>query len=320
MKNIVVENTLYSLFIYLLLKKDWENDIFILFGDFNYLNIKGDNFYIDKIFSIKKNFIKFYYNKIKFLIFLIKKNIFFNNKVNFYGNYDYMDFMILNRNIYILEDGTINYVNINNKKTKIIQSILRFKNPFFFSSNYKHCIKKRYLTGLASIPSEIEANVEIIDLKNLWRKKSTFEREKILELFNFSIEKIKIYKEKKYILFTQPLSEDDVISEEEKIRLYMKILKDYDNSKVVIKIHPREKTKYSKFFKKALIIEDRFPAELLNMFGIKFEKAITIFSTAALTVDKNIKVDWYGTEVHPKILERFGSMEKIMKTNAYIKE
>ena len=62
-----------------------------------------------------------------------------------------------------------------------------------------------------------------------------------------------------------------------------------------------------------------FPAELLTLLDIHFKKAITIFSTAALT-DSKVKVDFYGTEIHPKLFERFGSQDTIMKRNAFLDE
>lgn len=64
-------------------------------------------------------------------------------------------------------------------------------------------------------------------------------------------------------------------------------------------------------------MDQSFPAELFNLLDIKFKKAITIFSTAALS-DKEIEIDFYGTEIHPKLMERFGSMENVMKRNAYL--
>ena len=63
-------------------------------------------------------------------------------------------------------------------------------------------------------------------------------------------------------------------------------------------------------------MDQSFPAELFNLLDIKFEKAITIFSTAALT-DSKVKVDFYGTEIHPKLLKKFGSQDTIMKRNAF---
>lgn len=321
MKNVVIENTLYSFFIYILLKKEWKNDIIILLGDFHFLNIRGNNFYIDEIFSIRKNFIKFYWYRLKFLKFLIKKNIFFNKNIDLYGNYDAMDFFIVKRNIYVLEDGTVNYTLFTKQKKKnIIRKILKCKNPFFLTEYYKKCIKKIYLTGIAPIPEEIKSKAEIINLKKLWVRKNEEERKEILEIFGLTKEKIQLYKKRKYILFTQPLSEDGILEEEEKIKLYRKILANYDALKIIIKMHPREKTKYKEIFKNIEIIEDKFPSELLSFAEIKFEKIITIFSTAALNMDKNLQIDWYGTEVHPKILKEFGNLEKIMKTNAYIKE
>lgn len=62
------------------------------------------------------------------------------------------------------------------------------------------------------------------------------------------IEKLKIIETKNTILFTQPFSEDKVISEDEKVDLY-KNYKNYDKRSLVIKAHPREKQSIIKFLK-----------------------------------------------------------------------
>ena len=63
-----------------------------------------------------------------------------------------------------------------------------------------------------------------------------------------------------------------------------------------------------------------FPFEILNLLDVKFNKAITLFSTAALGLGKEVEVDFYGTEVHMNILERFGSCENIMKRNCFLRK
>ncbi|MEG2256476.1 MAG: glycosyltransferase family 52, partial [Cetobacterium sp.] len=122
------------------------------------------------------------------------------------------------------------------------------------------------------------------------------------------------------ILFTQPLSEDNIITEEEKIEIYLKIIKKYPKDRLIIKTHPREKTNYKNIFKEYLVLDNPFPFEILNILDVKFNKAITLFSTAALGLGKEVEVDFYGTEVHIKILERFSSCDSIMKRNCFLEE
>ena len=193
---------------------------------------------------------------------------------------------------------------------------MKLKNPFYSPYGYSKKIKKIYLTGLAQIPEEIKNKVEIIDLKKLWKLKTREEQQEILEIFGFNNNLIKELKEKNIILFTQPLSEDGILNEQEKIELYSKIILKYPKEKLIIKTHPREKTNYSKIFNEIYILEQNFPAEIFKLLEISFKKGVTLFSTAVLT--NNCKeIDFYGTEVHPKLLKKFGSMEHIMKRNKF---
>lgn len=52
---------------------------------------------------------------------------------------------------------------------------------------------------------------------------------------------------------------------------------------------------------------------------VKFKKAITLFSTATLNMDKETKIDFYGTQVDEKIYKRFGNLDNIYKRNCYLK-
>lgn len=208
-----------------------------------------------------------------------------------------------------MEDGTRNY------REKKCVGTLKAKFYFMKKSEIHRNVKKIYLTGLAPIPKEIESKVEIINLKELWNKKAEEEKKEILDIFGFDENLINKIKNKKNILFTQPLSEDGFISEEEKMKLYKKIVSNYLQKDLVIKIHPREKTDYKKYFPEIEILNQSFPAELFDLLDIKFEKAITIFSTAALGFSKDSEVDFYGTRVHPKLLKLWGDSEKIMRAN-----
>ena len=120
----------------------------------------------------------------------------------------------------------------------------------------------------------------------------------------------------------QPLSEDELLLETEKIEIYKKIIIKYSEENIVIKPHPRETTNYKNIFPKIEIIFENFPSEFLDLYDIKFEKIITLFSTAALNLARgNFKnLIFYGTRVHPKLLEKWGDSDLIMKANAFLEE
>lgn len=303
----------YSFFLYLLITDIAfrEKSIFILENIDISLNYKAFNL------KIKHS----YFFEIILIIIIFSIKFIYKNNFIVYGQ-DHLligNKLLLFNNFYLLEDGSMSYSRRLLKKRK---GIRKFVDVIFQRKKMlgrDSAVKKIYLTGLAPIPEEIKDKVEIINLKELWNKKSDVEKEEILNIFGFDKNIVNNIKNRKYILYTQPLSEDEVLLESEKIELYSKILEKYDKNYVVLKKHPREKTDYKKIFPDIEVMDQVFPAELLTLLDIHFEKAITIFSTAALTDDK-VQVDFYGTEIHPKLFKRFGSQDKIMKRNVFLNE
>lgn len=315
--DLVIENTLYGLLIYFLVSKDIHN-CKIIFLD-NLVLKKNKNLLNFGKLSYEGNFLIYYFKVLRLSLYVLYY-IFKYKNIRLYGNDDlnYLLFFKWN-NFNVLEDGMINYCCNKNSKNIIfiLKNFFRLRNPFYIPFGYSKKVKKIYLTGLAPIPEEIKNKVEIINLKELWNQKNNIEKKEILSVFGFDKNTIKSIKDRKYILYTQPLSEDKVLSEDEKIELYSKILLKYDKKYIVLKKHPREKTNYKKILPNIEVIDQAFPAELLTLLDIHFEKAITIFSTAALT-DNGVEVDFYGTEIHPKLFNRFGSQDKVMKRNAFL--
>ena len=156
----------------------------------------------------------------------------FRNNVLIYGQ-DHLligNKSLLFKNFYLVEDGNMSYstilVDYFNKRQgikKVIDTIFQRKKMLGRDS----AVKKIYLTGLAPIPEGIKNKVEIVNLKELWDKKSDDEKEEILNIFGFDKNIVNSIKNRKHILYTQPLSEDEVLLENEKIELYSKILKKY---------------------------------------------------------------------------------------------
>lgn len=109
-------------------------------------------------------------------------------------------------------------------------------------------------------------------------------------------------------MITQPLSEDNILSEEEKINIYNNILRERNIKKVYIKPHPREKTDYSKVLKdiKVVIIEKEFPIEIFMLLNMELKKVITLFSTAILSLRDKYDVEFIGTKDYKVLYDRFG--------------
>lgn len=180
-------------------------------------------------------------------------------------------------------------------------------------------IKKLYLTkNLYRETTNFKYNSEVVDLKELWDQKTEKEKRIILNIFKFNNNILKKLEKDTIILLTQPLSEDGVISEERKIEIYSEILNKYSGDSILIKPHPREITDYEKAFPNYYIIKEKYPIEILELLGVKIKKVVTLFSTAAFGLGRNLEIDFYGTEVDEKLYDRFGNCDNIMKRNAFL--
>lgn len=226
----VIENTNYGLLLSLLLLNNISEIEYIFPSYFdmkivNKMSEKNIKIKISKYGTLKHNFFNHYFRTFKNIL------SFKNSNVKIYGN-DHIDISIPYRkcDFYLIEDGLLNYTyhkngykkkSIKEKIKKIIKLLPSDKKCYGLRRN----IKKIYLTGLAPTPEEIAHKVEIINLKELWNKKTLEEQNEILDIFSFDLNVKEKIKERDLILFTQPLSEDKVITEKEKIEIYSKIIK-----------------------------------------------------------------------------------------------
>lgn len=224
----------------------------------------------------------------------------------------------------LLEDGTINYnekilLEEKNRKLKKIKInhfikkvIIEKRKKEYRKFGLSEKIQEIYLTGLLPIPDLIKNKVKIINISDEWEKLSKKDKEEILGVFKISSKSFENLKmeENKVLLLTQPLSEDKIVTEKEKIDIYREILLKENGKNIYIKAHPREKTNYKEVFKEfnINIIENSFPIEICLLLDIKFEKVITLFSTGALNFKGKSEVEFIGTEKYPKLYEKFGKI------------
>jgi hypothetical protein len=140
---------------------------------------------------------------------------------------------------------------------------------------------------------------------NLWDSFSEWKKKFIMDVYDFSSEDICFIKSKKIILFTQPLF-PDLIPAEEHERIYCSIIKKYPIEDLLVKPHPRDTFPYEQLDEKLMVFRKRFPSQIFDMAGIKFEKAITVFSSAVKSFEYPVSVDWYGTECSKLLFEKRG--------------
>lgn len=335
MKKIYFGGLGYTFFLFLLINNKKEDMIFVLpnFVDSTYpIILKNLKEYCDKVFvlpkkpSIKKIFSYFIYEiNLKRILKSIPKD-----EIEIFGHSE-LGCCLLGKKSKIseLEEGVANYLgngvflnnslknNIYFKIEKIIFYFI-FKKKLLTYKEWLEKIDKFYATE--KMPKDFRANFDIekTHILELWGKKSQEEKKEILKIFNIKLEKLKKLGEKEIIVFTQPLSEDGYLSEIEKIELYRKILLKYPSKKIIIKSHPREKTRYEKIFKNCLTIKENYPSEIIKCLGFTPKKVVTIFSSAVLGFENNVEVDFYGTEINEKLFKRFGTQDNIMKRNAFL--
>lgn len=253
----------------------------------------------------------------------------YENKVELYGihYFELAQRIFYKEEIISIEEGTATYsefpVTIKGKikyfLINIFNEFLGLKERQDFK-NWK--IKKIYLTTnlCKKVPNKYKNNYKLINLKDLWNKKTEVEKSYILNFFNFNNEILKKFSKNVVILLTQPLSEDKIILEERKIEIYSKILNNYLKESILIKPHPREITDYKKYFPSYYIMEEKYPIEILNLVGINVKKVVTLFSGAVFNFGENVEIDFYGTEVDKNIYKRFGNCDNLMKRNSFLIE
>lgn len=324
------------LLLFFLINKNWINNDNIYVTTYEWKNqkkyiwdkLKGEKIVVSEE-SLEKNLIfrSFYIKKVrkklKDLILKIerKEYILYGLDQQFLGKR-----LFFREDITVIEEGFLNYVKKdilkNRLKEKIKDRIFKILgvNERQEVLGFGKKVKKIYLTEnlCKKIPKGLEKKAEIINLKELWNKKSEKEKKFILDIFNFNVEVFKKVNESTIMLFTQPLSEDKIITEEEKIELYSRILKNYKSQSIILKPHPREETDYTKYFKDCYIMQEKYPIEILELVGIRVKKVITIFSSAVFGLGNGVEIDFYGTEIHPKIFAIFGTQDSVMKRNAFL--
>lgn len=293
-KRICTVDTVYSLFLYFLIKGVSDDDLFIFSSGVPEDVRKNINHVIK--FAVMNLGVCFrqLYGILKLRLLML----FVGDDVEIYGHghtqFSYMFYEY--ENAYLIEDGLANYRKL--ESNFISNRLLNFLGLYIKGSKSGYGthenIKKVYLTyeGFCDVSSK----AEIIDLNALWENLSLEDHLKILKIFNFSnLENIDV------LLITQAFSEDNLMDLNEEMRIYSEIVEKYPN--IIIKPHPRKVKDYSKIFPDNTVLDKHFPVELLVLMGIKIEKTVTISSTAVLHFPAS-EIETYWGDINSSHVEK----------------
>ena len=324
-KNICLVTTVYSFFLYLLIKGYNEDDIYIFTAWFprevskNVKHIqlppvqfKGKKFAeLNSISGIWENiigFIRYFYGYLKLRILLFIKT--YNCDVEVYGHvqtpFSYIFFE--NENSNIIEDGLGNYkdeICETHKINPIIDKFLHICGIYFLRTcecygTHKN-IKNIYLTNKNEHPL-IKDKVKRIDIKKLWNNLTAEEQTELLNLFNVNAPEIN-FNGKTALILTQPLCESSLIdiSLEDEIKIYNDMIKRFDDYNIIIKPHPRDTKDFKKIFPNVTILNRSFPIELLDLINIKPTVICSVVSNALLNFEDS-EIYVYQGEIKDKYL------------------
>ena len=324
--NVCLFITVYSFFLYLLMKGYNKKDIYIFADIFpkeisknvKHIQLPEVSFVdgpkmaplnsISGIIENIKGYCRYFYGYIKLRILLFIKT--FNKEVEVYGHAQSpFAFMFYeNENSNLIEDGIANYcmeITETHKINPLIDMFLHICGIYFLKNteafgSHKN-IKNIYLTYTVNHPL-IKDKVRLINMQELWNNLSDSQKKEILSIFNIK-DAIFEFKGKTLLILTQPLSQEGHLTLNEEINIYKTAMQKYKDYKVIIKPHPRDNKNYKKIFPQAVIIEKTFPIEILSLIGIKPTVVSSIVSASVLTF-KDSEIYVYDGQLNDERLNK----------------
>lgn len=287
-KEICIIDSVYTLLLYLIVKRAEVSDILFLFHlhipnhlaeHFQYVRSHSGGKYLRSRRYIFQN----YYHALRFHFFMLINKL-YGLKA---GGNDHLPLsrrLINRKECYFeeYEDGSSNYSEIegvSHMDNTPLNRFLLMDVEQRFGRSVK--VKKVYLThSELTPPVSVRNKVEWVDLKASWESLPDKKRKWILDLY-----KIPAREElegRHIILMTRPFSEFFLGSEEEKVKSFMDSLENVDKTDLIVKPHYIETTDYKKFFPECVVIKGQFPIELLCLaYGSIIKQIITIGNCSA---------------------------------------
>jgi hypothetical protein len=174
-------------------------------------------------------------------------------------------------------------------------------------ANNRQC-NELLLTTDDNVPYITGKKKVVISLNEIWDNMNELKKQYILDVYDISCADIQSFETKSHIVLTQQFSSAGLISEKDQIEIYAKIIRNYDPFSLVIKPHPRDHVNYNKYFPDIFVFDKPVPMQLLSIMGVRFKKAITLFSSSINSFSYEIEKEWLGSSVHPVLFERYPNL------------
>lgn len=208
--------------------------------------------------------------------------------IHFYGqDHAWYSFIGKEKPFTLLEDGLDNYVRA--PSTGIKRKLLSYLGTPYLDMGHSHNITDIQLTGILPIPTTLTDKITIVDIDKKWKKLNNNRKDFISNLFISKEEVNKLLNlniENSTLIITQPLNQDGILNEKEKIESYKELAQSSKYRNVFIKRHPRDDTDYS-MLNWIELQPNICPIEIFQLLGLNFNTIVTYNSTAALKFKKS---------------------------------
>lgn len=313
MKELLVTPSLYTLFLYTLINKNWDKSDYVLSSRIPVIvhdNLKKMGIDVYSTKAISRNKLKaFMQDNIEYINYLFYS---MNKKYDkVYGNDEFhLSYKYRNSGIELIEDGSFNSESREffiKRRIKQDALMLNFWVYWYWRNylpyGYDRCVKVIWHTPNITLPLAIQDKGHIIDMVSLWNGKSQDAKKKIISIFSLPSSLLSEINNYSTVLVTQALP----IPDEEKIEIYKGLTKDIDESTILIKTHYAENINYEKYFPKAKVVSAPVPFQLFDLMGFSPKKILTVSSSAILPFIKpGVDVTFLGTEIDDRIKNVYG--------------
>ena len=296
--RVAIVGTVLTTLLYMLIFDDWRDTCFIVSGGLtrdvaDKLVKHGARACYPTIFTSSRDSDRKVFNELAEYVR--------ENKIPVYGHDHLKSFSeaFVDENFSVIEDGVGNYrAKVPNLRRKLSDG------TSYIPYGYDKLIKCVYLTGRMPIPDALKDKARVFDMTEYWRKKTPEEQSVIEDIFSVPIQEIvSLFEQgKNQIFLTQPLYEvqrgDFATRKRKVVAFYKKVLERYDKSRILIKVHPRDRINYKRYFPNYTIMTDKFPMEFFKLLGFadKIDRVISVHCTANYGVVDEDKVDEYRKE------------------------
>ncbi len=235
------------------------------------------------------------------------------------SSYSAQFFLIKKRSLHLIEDGMDAYNEYTEDWHLKLRYLLGFPRKFGLSKY----VKGYWVIEPKKMPEALKNKVVHYNLSLYKKKLDKHFAQMMFDVYMHNGSSMvkdlqeNINSKKTFLLLTQWFSELGLMTEEEKVEIYKKIIKKYaeDDHIVIIKPHPKETTDYALYFPNTIIMPAAIPIEIIaNSFV--FDLCVTIDSGGVLHMNCKEKIhteDEFNEEGWKRYMKAFGfEMKKKM--------